>query len=870
MRRLSFLAFMLMLLLPSVVFSQSKITLTGHVVDTTHAVIQKAQVVITPGNYVTTSNELGEFTLQGVEPGQYTITVTSAGFAPFSKVITVAVGQPAVVEAILSVSGNNVQVEVSAETGKDLIEAINQEITSANILNVMPEAQILSLPNANVADAIGRMPGVTVQRDEGEAVYVQVRGLDPRLSNTTVDGITIPAPEPGIRYVNLATIPGDMVASIELNKTLSANQDADGIGGSVNLVTKMASERPTFTLGTEIGETPIENTRYMGKVDTTLGQRFGTSKRLGLIFGASYDYNGRGINDIEPDPNINGDSTSPYDGINTPYYDKITLREYRYARLRYGGTVSADYKVNDHSTVSAHVIYSDFKDWGDKWYYELKQNHAPSFYESNRKPDLAIASLELNGSHVYNSIWVKWTAAVSRSRELNSGGNPEIDFDTSSALKDYDKANCVYTGTNPKSIYLPTWSPGCMLPNPVAENNTFDPTNYNLSTFITTSGQGVQLNLQDYISVGKNYHVGKDSATFEFGGMFRNAHTFQDAYTPTYDYCPDYPGYYPNDPGTSCQPSSPDPSSYADNFQSGFADPDYYSGNYHNGPFTKYSAINAYFKANPTAFVLDIPATRGGSDPNNFDLVERVEAGYVMNTINWKKFRLQAGLRLEATQVSADGNVVNLTAGPNGDGVDNNGNWIGTTSTSKSQSYVQVLPSVQGRWQFSPTGALRAVYARGLSRPNTLDLVPYLLDNGSGSVPRYSIGNPNEKPTTANNFDLLYEQQTNPLGLIQAGFFYKQLINPIVEVFVPYTSVNPDGSPDLAQQNQNAANANVYGFEISLRQRLSDEPGIMHAIILEGNYAYTVSNTNGIVGRTDSPSLIGTARVAYNIQPSSR
>ena len=186
----------------------------------------------------------------------------------------------------------------------------------------MPETEILALPNANVADAVGRLPGVTVQRDEGEAVYVQVRGLDPRLTNTTIDGVTIPSPESNVRQVLLATIPADMVQSVELNKTLSANQDADGIGGSVNMVTKMAGEEPTIDGISTLGYSPIMNGRYMGLVDFTVGKRFGATKRWGVIASASYDYNGRGYNDIEPQPDLNPD------GSDDSYYD-----DHRSARI---------------------------------------------------------------------------------------------------------------------------------------------------------------------------------------------------------------------------------------------------------------------------------------------------------------------------------------------------------------------------------------------------------------------------------------------------------------------------------------------------------------------------------------------------------
>ena len=88
-----------------------------------------------------------------------------------------------------------------------------------------------------MADAIGRLPSVTLERDEGEGKYVQIRGTEPRLTNVTLDGVNVPSPESGIRQIKLDTIPADLVESVEINKTLQANQDADGIGGSVRTAT---------------------------------------------------------------------------------------------------------------------------------------------------------------------------------------------------------------------------------------------------------------------------------------------------------------------------------------------------------------------------------------------------------------------------------------------------------------------------------------------------------------------------------------------------------------------------------------------------------------------------------------------------------
>ncbi len=304
----------------------------------------------------------------------------------------------------------------------------------------------------------------------------------------------------------------------------------------------------------------------------------------------------------------------------------------------------------------------------------------------------------------------------------------------------------------------------------------------------TTTGQATQLNLQEWGAMGFNYHLGKHSATLEFGGEFRNAHKGQDADTPTYDYCPNSkadPGYPTSDPCNAAN-TSPSPVS-SEIFASGFQDPHYYNGTYHMGEMTDHYKVDQYLAANPGLLPLDVPATRSSSDSANYDLIERVSAGYIMNTVNLDRFRLQTGLRLEATHEYGLGYLVNPAAGPNGDGMDNNGNWIGTTPVTNTQSYIDPLPSVQARYEFTSATAVRAVYARGISRPNQYDLVPYAASaSGPGNIVA-TIGNPNELPTHANNYDLLLEQQLKPFGLIQTGFFYKQLTNPIVAANQPCT-----------------------------------------------------------------------------------
>src|SRR5246127_5112451 len=307
--------------------------ITGTATDSTKGALAGARAELQPKGLSVASNAQGQFMISDVPPGRYTLTVSYMGFMPFTREVNVSGGQATHVDAILQVGSQSEVVTVRGERERGELEAINRERTADNIVQVLPADVITSLPNTNIADAVGRLPSVSLERDEGEGKYIQIRGTEPRLSNVTIDGIHVPSPE-GVRNVKLDVIPADLVDSIEVNKTLSANQDADAIGGSVNLVTRTPTNQPYVSLLGMGGYTPITGGRHQYQLAGTAGQRFGAEKKLGALFGFSYDYNSRGINDLEPVPNINTftpDNGSTYLG---PFTED--LRNYHYDRSRYG------------------------------------------------------------------------------------------------------------------------------------------------------------------------------------------------------------------------------------------------------------------------------------------------------------------------------------------------------------------------------------------------------------------------------------------------------------------------------------------------------------------------------------------------------
>src|SRR6266550_1960994 len=412
--------------------------ITGKVTDSGGGILQGAQISVEPGGIKVVSDAQGEYLVNGLAPGTYTVTIEYVGFTTSSKSIAVAAGQIANVDAQLAVASQNLEVLVSGERPSAEAEAVNRQKSADNLVQVLPDEVIRSLPNANMADALGRLPSVTIERDEGEGKYVQVRGTEPRLTNTTIDGINVPSPEGGVRQIKFDAIPADIVESVEINKTLQANMDGDGIGGSVNLVTKTAGERSTMNFSSMAGYTPILGGRGLTENTGTLGQRFGADKRFGILFGGSYDWNGRGIDDTEPVPDI---ATFP-NGTEARYFEAADIREYRYYRSRGGVAGSADYKIADGSNIYARLLYSDFHNYGDRWVYSLTDNTTgillqgangcatdpttglttqpctgvPSFNDQIRRPDYAVGSLLLGGKHVLSTTWYAWDVSAARSR----------------------------------------------------------------------------------------------------------------------------------------------------------------------------------------------------------------------------------------------------------------------------------------------------------------------------------------------------------------------------------------------------------------------------------------------------------------------
>jgi TonB-dependent receptor len=176
---------------------------------------------------------------------------------------------------------------------------------------------------------------------------------------------------------------------------------------------------------------------------------------------------------------------------------------------------------------------------------------------------------------------------------------------------------------------------------------------------------------------------------------------------------------------------------------------------------------------------------------------------------------------------------------------------------------------VQFQYAITPSVNFRAAYGRGIARPNFSDLPPSIVENdqtpGSGTPSSVTVGNPDLRPTRANNYDLLIEKYLKPVGIVQAGVFYKDMRDPIFVGLLSSTTIVGGAFDGFTQfQTVNGTRAHIGGVEASYQQLLKFLPGPMNGLGLTANYSYTTSRT-AVPGRAVDPALVRQGPNNWNV-----
>src|SRR5690606_31890911 len=279
-------------------FAQNGV-ISGQIVDgDTKFSLPGASAKIQASNRYTISDQNGGYEFFSLPEGTYTVYVEYIGYVTEKQEVVVTSQQTTTANFQLFTGSEELEeIVIIGDFLRGQAKALNQQRNNANISNIISSDQVGRFPDANIGDALKRVPGITMQNDQGEARNITVRGLSPELTSVTLNGDRIPSAEGDNRNVQMDLIPSDMISSIEVNKTLTPDMDADAIGGSVNLITRAVpnKQRISATLGG--GYSPVrEKAIYNGAL--IYGNSF-MDHKLGLVLSGTMYTNDCGSTNIE-------------------------------------------------------------------------------------------------------------------------------------------------------------------------------------------------------------------------------------------------------------------------------------------------------------------------------------------------------------------------------------------------------------------------------------------------------------------------------------------------------------------------------------------------------------------------------------------
>lgn len=750
----------------------------------------------------------GDFRMTRVGDGTYTLQVTYIGYQDFETTLTVENGASEF-QRIQLEDGVliNEEVVVLGDRLRGQARALNQQQNNVNITNIVAADQIGRFPDANVGDAMKRIPGITIQVDQGEARFGLIRGTAPRLNSITVNGERVPSAEAENREVQLDLIPADMIQAIEVSKALTPDMDGDAIGGSVNLVTRGAppGTRISATLGS--GYNFLRN-EPMWIGSAVVGNRF-LDDKLGVILSGSYNDHRLGSHNIEAEWDIDDDGNA--------FVDEFDHRLYTIQRIRRSVSANLDYKFNDNHTLFLRSIYNHRDDWENRFRqrfarFDIQDDGTATArvrrqtkagldndrIRNTRLEDQRTATIDLSGEHlIARRVELDWSVGYARASEERPHER-YIRFQSSDTPVTYDFSN-------PRKPDINVLSPDFGLDN-FGFNEITEEFQWTRDTDIN-SRFNVLIPLND----------GGLQSSIKFGGKLKFKNKLRD--NEEFEFEPLTGGFET----LAAVPNSDRTVS------------DYLAGDYRFGNFANTGFLGSLDLDNPALFEkVDLVEDYL---PGNFDANERVTAGYVMLNQNLTdRLFLLAGLRMESTYVDYEGFELIL---------DEEGDLDSSQiqRISDDDSYLNVMPSVHLRYELGNSSILRAAWTNSIARPNYFDLVPYREVNLEDN--ELAEGNADLNPTRSMNFDLMYERYFRNVGLLSAGVFYKD-IEDFIYLFQTRDFQDPLSGRtfDRYFQPQNGEGGQLFGFEIAVQRQLDFLPGILRNFGAYADYTLTQSDVD--------------------------
>ncbi|HET6568035.1 MAG TPA: TonB-dependent receptor, partial [Rhodothermales bacterium] len=737
-------------LAPAGVYAQTG-TIYGVVTDAQSGDPLPGAAVRVTGTSLATATSLdGEYRINLVPSGNQSLEISYIGYR--TEHVDVVVPQGGRIERNIEVHPEIVQGEevVVTAQAEGQAAAINQQIASNTIVNVVSAARIQELPDANAAESVGRLPGISILRDAGEGQKVVVRGLSPKYTSITVNGVQIPATDAQNRSVNLSMISPDMLAGIEVYKALTPDQDADAIGGIVNLTLKGAPAGLHYGIDAQTGYNSQQTAFGQYKGHASVSNRF-LGDRFGVLGTASLERADRGSDVFNAGYSvvreaIEGEDRAPI------RVDQVALMDRLETRNRYGASIMLDYDL-PHGSILMSNFGSLLK--RDELRREKQYNLGQfrTWYDfRDRDVDVSILSNALRGDHTILGSNFQWQ--VSRSASLQN--IPYYNHIRFQELGAFDDAIL-------EDQKGPTYVPEAARNN-LGETFIYDGQDTHERAW--ERNRAARADLKIPLAFGR--HV---SGYVKFGGKYRSkvrTHD-EDERTERFD----------EGSGTNAIEIA-FPERDLTLTQNGFVQiqnfltQDYRPKNFLDGQYAFgavldpgmltqfYSRLDSLYLFSPFA------------DLQDYEYYEDIGAGYAMAELHiTPRLMILPGIRYEHawTEYNArQGYARSLES-------DNPEAFI--SDTTASNEYGLWFPMFHVRFHVTDWFDIRLARTRTLSRPDYTFLSPGR--RISADAQRVERGNPFLRPAKSTNYDVFFSFYSNRIGLFTIGGFYKQLDDLVYE-----------------------------------------------------------------------------------------
>ncbi len=834
-------------------FAQKNATVTGTVRDAqTGEGLPGANVILVGTGLGATSDIAGRFSIHAVPAGSYSIRVTYVGYRTVSSALTVREAADQRKDfrlAAVGVEGEEVVVTAQA-AGQN--EAINKQLTSMPVMNVVSAARIQELPDANAAESVSRLPGVSLVRTGGEGAQVVIRGLSPQYNQITIDGVELPsdvasgnnltsgdkaaqeaqASPLGDRAEDLSMISSSMLGGIQVIKAITPDMDAAVLGGVVNFDMRKAARSgaapgedganawiPRMDLRAQYGYNNLKNTRNDYRYVGSLENRFDDDK-FGVFLQASAEQRNLSDNELGVGYVLN-DKTHGDAGI--PDLNSMQLTDVQRSRRRAGATVVLDYQHQDgeiglmnffstsdtRSLSRGELILPTSNDL----YYTAGDTRNKLNILSNLfslKQEIPLFHVDLKLSHSYSE-----------------SHNPEdLSFQNHQIGAGY--MNMPFITKQPPAVIASLLQP--------------DASRATLEAISTAETFSRERTLTGSLDLGSDITLAEGlSAKIKFGGMYQHR-------TRSYDYTVNSGSAWHEDLMINTwMRAFPWLQLYngGDLSFMNFVYDGYSYGSFLNGDYSLPYPINIgmMWTLLPVAKSITMTGFRGGYQPNvlgstinDYEGTEDKSAGYAMIAFNiGDQLSILPGVRYQnlTTSYSAMRGVIVP------------GNRLQGGDTTLGLAHGFWLPMVHLRYLPLEWLQLHFAYTNTLNYPDYSAITPrYLIGTGYITYNNWRL-----KPATSENFDLVAAVHSNEIGLFSIDGFKKRIKDLIffsktyLTDLSPYPDL-PQGGKQLYEFNTYINNPNpidVYGLETEWQTHFWYLPGPFDGLVMNINYTHIFS-----------------------------